>query len=103
MFPNRFQTNNLVKANATALFPGPTDGFRFEVEQPLGPELVKAVCSTVPFKDPMLPPLGESPFFRLNGLRSGELSTRGLNAYAASPGTAPREQAETIVNYIVVK
>lgn len=111
VYPNLFQTNNFVRGNSTAQFPAAGDAFKFVIEEPLGMEMIKAVCSTTPFKDTVLPPEGNSPFYRLPGLHSGELSSRGLGAYSTRPAEvaptrpapAVRLQAENYVNYLVQK
>ena len=111
VFPNIFQKNDYVRAESKAQFPTSNDTFRFVIEEPLGIEIIKAVCSSVPFKDEVLPPEQGRPFYRLPGLHTGELSTRGLGAYATRPVTATsaaaapaeRHQAESYVNYLVVR
>lgn len=106
VYPNKFQANDFVRAGAKASFPDSNDGFKFVVEEPHGPEFIKAVCSTEPFQDVQLPPEGNSPFFRTEPLRPSGLSSRGLGAYstAATPTAAPRTQVgEAYVGYVVRK
>ncbi len=110
VYPNKFQSNDFVRAGAKASFPDSNDGFKFVVEEPYGPEVIKAVCSTEPFNDVQLPPEGDSPFFRTEPLRPAGLSSRGLGAYATGasrPGqaaTTPRTLVgEAYVSYIVRK
>ncbi len=103
VYPNRFQTNDFIRAGAQVAFPDSNDGFKFVVEAPFGPELIKAVCSTQPFHDVQLPPEGDSPFFRTEALRPAGLSSRGLGAYSTRPGeTVTRTLVgETYVSYVV--
>jgi hypothetical protein len=111
VFPNTFQKNDFVRAETKAQFPMSNDTFRFVIEEPFGVEMIKAVCSSVPFKDELLPPEQGRPFYRLPGLHSGELSSRGLGAYSTRPTSAgvaaapapTRRQAENYVNYLVVR
>lgn len=111
VFPNVFQKTGMVTAESKARFPAANGGFRFVIEEPLGLEVIKAVCSNTPFQEDLLPPEQGRPFYRLPGLHSGELSSRGLGAYATLPANAPasaapvpnRQQAENYVNYLVVR
>lgn len=111
VFPNIFQKTGMVTAESKARFPADNGGFRFVIEEPLGLEVIKAVCSNTPFQDELLPPEQGRPFYRLPGLHSGELSSRGLGAYSTRPANAPtsaalvpnRQQAENYVNCLVIR
>lgn len=106
VYPNKFQSDDFIRAGTKVQFPDSNDGFKFVVEEPYGPEFIKAVCSTEPFKDTQLPPEGNSPFYRTEPLRPAALSSRGLGAYSTKPGqsSAPRTLVgEAYVGYLVRK
>lgn len=62
IFPNKGQPDNRVKAMQDVQVPDPDDGFRWVVEAPFGPEIVKVVASKKPIDALSLPGLREDHF-----------------------------------------
>ncbi|ODS29758.1 MAG: Tetratricopeptide repeat protein [Candidatus Scalindua rubra] len=48
LFPNRYNTNNFIKANVRHTIPSNNDNFRLAIVEPPGKEYIKAVATTVP-------------------------------------------------------
>jgi hypothetical protein len=48
LFPNQFQTDNLVRANTVVEVPDPSSNAKITVSEPVGTELIKVIASTEP-------------------------------------------------------
>ena len=63
LFPNRYQSDNLVGARDAVEVPDPASQFRIAVNQPVGTELLKVMASTRPFSVHEALQLGETGAF----------------------------------------
>lgn len=67
LFPNRFQSDNRVRANTVTRVPDPASGTAITVSGPVGAELIKVVASTRPRAPFAASRLGRAgPFSRLS-------------------------------------
>jgi len=91
IFPNKFHANNHVPKEKLVQIPGPGYPFAFVLGPPYGTEFIKVIASTAQFKDV------EESFKDLGKVNKG-LMTRGIVTEERKG-----EQAQTLVNYTIVK
>lgn len=72
LFPNRFQSNNRVRANTVTRVPDSASGTAITVSGPVGAELIKVIASTEPRPPFAVAQLGQAGPFRRLATSAGE-------------------------------
>ena len=82
LFPNSFNKINLVKANQVYTIPDETMNFDFQITEPFGAEMVKAIASLQPIKDLEITPLekGFRNIGKITDAKTTAIITRSIEA-----------------------
>ena len=99
LFPNRFQTDNRVRANTVTEVPDPAGGARIEVSGTTGAELVKVIASSRPVPLFDVAQLAQAGPFQTLRTGAGE-TARNLSVVMASEETAEWDIYDKVIRTV---
>ena len=99
LFPNRFQSDNRVRANARTEVPDPASGARIAVSGTTGAELIKVIASSRPVPLFEVAQLAQSGPFQAVRERADE-TARNLSVVMASENTAEWDVYDKVIRTI---